>query len=1555
MMDKQSKVVSNKENEKTKKTKVWLTLLEFYQVFMSKAGTYSNQGDDYQRAVAINWIIKLVTDDTIEYVQVESNGLLGIKEKVPVDDIVVVYKDGRRRHIQAKKNQTQERAWSIKDWGSELPKILSQLEQGEHIFVELYSSTALGEFKTLSRECQNYPNFDDFRVQLSIANKKALSVLVKEWKRSEDEIFKLLKRLCSGSQHTTEEWRNVNKDSLRRIVTNPLLALDTLEAFVNRHQSKDLAKGMEIRLKDVLDELRSKGLTKLPSFSEEEIINQFQRTSAIGRNDWKRTIVGKKIRREELGDVLKHIQDRKSTILVQDRPGSGKTCLLLDLADAIEGDNERQLLFIKGDRFTKMTSSDSFLPNEIVESCGLLSYSSHVVVVIDSLDVLSCQRDHAALSFFLKLIDQLRIIKNVTVVAACREFDLKYDPRLRDRTWDVEIKLQDFDFIRIVVPILEGLNINIEQLNSDLKKLLCLPQHLSLFENVSGCNGVFDVRTTYDLYNAYINYSLRQDAEIEEHIFKKSIFSIIEKLLREREHSLPKTILNVSEDILHRLVSKGILNEDANGKLGFSHQTLFDNFVAANALQNGVSLSALILEYPALPFYRPFVRSYLFFVRSQSCKTFSRNVRDTLLDENIAYHFKRLVVETYAEMIPINGDWNLVRWMFLNKPDFFKRFFWNLKSSHWFELIANKWYPYLSCRPDKYEWCSIFIRKLDTWMNVYPAETVEIWNNALNEDWGKDNIWVICHDLLRFEHYHIDGVKDLVYALRSSNNADSHFMGNIYCHYIDATGDGYEILWEWMTNNISIKEINTRNEKNELRCERHDLNNGGFLKEHLRHSEEFLSLVLKSLLNWVENSYYLGEDGLTHKLLEYTSVSDRISRIGSLRIDNISILIEAIEEAFLYHARINSEWWKKKEGQLRSCNELAIRYILIKGYGEKIESNLDGVTAQLLDKELFESGYLNYELGLLINETFHLLLEQTQNKIVQVIESLFSEHTEQEENFKSWYNRVKFELFIRIPACYRSSCVSHFIDKFIPQFGYCLPCRKINARGGIVGSPVSAENIDNLSIEGLYKLFSYYKDYSGFSFHPADGASGGMQELSRTISGLAKNNPNKYLEIVNNPKFNEFSNSISKAILEGIGSHISCRMGKVNDNDFNPVSPLPDVNSIACHLLDAIELHHVSFPNDITYVRMVKNCIDALPTQMHLKRIIKLLMPLSSYSGLCDIILDRRSIDGNKVTVDDIEIKSMNCTRGIVGESALKVLNRLLDLDIKPFEAIIVLVERMAVDKEQEVRGALLWDLAYTVYKNQELAWQIFNLIFNKKQVYLWGLAERFLYNQYYENFAMVKPCLDRIKNEAIDDIGATWGRLSALCMIQGHVCQEEFFKELKKIDKRDVWGGALSVFIANLERKSDGLCQESFRKFIKEHKARKEYANEIDRAFRLDEKGKFINDVTGKLFINALNLDEDKSPKMHFFIEWIEYQATINPMTALEICESLLSKLQSCESKPRLWHSKPLISTLTRVLREADEMDDPELINRAVRLQDQYLLLEIDGMDEYFDKATLL
>ena len=72
---------------------------------MSIAARRSHRGDEYQLAVAVHWLIRLLSDPDIVSVQVDAISLPGSTDTVDVDDIVVTYNDGKTRHIQAKKNQ----------------------------------------------------------------------------------------------------------------------------------------------------------------------------------------------------------------------------------------------------------------------------------------------------------------------------------------------------------------------------------------------------------------------------------------------------------------------------------------------------------------------------------------------------------------------------------------------------------------------------------------------------------------------------------------------------------------------------------------------------------------------------------------------------------------------------------------------------------------------------------------------------------------------------------------------------------------------------------------------------------------------------------------------------------------------------------------------------------------------------------------------------------------------------------------------------------------------------------------------------------------------------------------------------------------------------------------------------------------------------------------------------------------------------------------------------------------------------------------------------------
>ncbi|NER46009.1 MAG: hypothetical protein F6J92_04835 [Symploca sp. SIO1A3] len=48
----------------------------------------------------------------------------------------------------------------------------------------------------------------------------------------------------------------------------------------------------------------------------------------------------------------------------------------------------------------------------------------------------------------------------------------------------------------------------------------------------------------------------------------------------------------------------------------------------------------------------------------------------------------------------------------------------------------------------------------------------------------------------------------------------------------------------------------------------------------------------------------------------------------------------------------------------------------------------------------------------------------------------------------------------------------------------------------------------------------------------------------------------------------------------------------------------------------------------------------------------------------------------------------------------------------------------------------------------------------------------------------------------------------------------------------------------------------------------------------------------------------------------------------------------------------KPLIAALNEILREADETDNSELIQRAIRLQDSFLELNVHGIEELLASA---
>ena len=77
----------------------------------------------------------------------------------------------------------------------------------------------------------------------------------------------------------------------------------------------------------------------------------------------------------------------------------------------------------------------------------------------------------------------------------------------------------------------------------------------------------------------------------------------------------------------------------------------------------------------------------------------------------------------------------------------------------------------------------------------------------------------------------------------------------------------------------------------------------------------------------------------------------------------------------------------------------------------------------------------------------------------------------------------------------------------------------------------------------------------------------------------------------------------------------------------------------------------------------------------------------------------------------------------------------------------------------------------------------------------LWQTAEPCLYYAYHNHFENVAPSLERIRREGSKGDMETWGRISALSALTGHIDFADLLGELNTLDITEAWKGAASVW----------------------------------------------------------------------------------------------------------------------------------------------------------------
>ena len=939
--------------------------------------------------------------------------------------------------------------------------------------------------------------------------------------------------LETATSNTRDDLDKLNLDTLEREVPHAKFALSVLKSLVENHRTGLKASKLRLTRDDVISEFDKHGIVRMSQIKEAEILKSFNEASQIGRQDVSREIAGEKIFRVELNQIIEFLENGEKTILLTDSPGSGKTWLLLELADIMEQNDQWGVLFIKGDHFAHIDSEASLynegLPNDIVGLVSRLSTYKKVVVIIDSLDVLSLNRDHRALKVFLSLLDRLEKVPNVLIVAACRNFDLSYDPLLRDRKWSQKISVPNLDFESSVSPILKKLGIDPTSVQKEQQKLLSVPQNLKLFERIGNKVPLNSLTSSYQLYDVFLEEVIVKDDYLGNKAMS-AIENMAAKLVKARKLSMPKASFSGNEDIYRRLVSSEILQNRTD--LAFSHQTLLDILVTRKSIKKGETLKKFILRHPPMPFIRPSVRTFLFYLRIHDPQSFSQQVKKVLKNQKIAYHLKRLIAESLAEIQPETKDIPLFQSLLREHTELFRRFFWKIKGEAWFELFYENLFEILLNSDDEKLRIEL-ISKLREWMNTKPSEVIFLWQEALkiDEKIGNEILFI----LNEFKRWKVVEIYALIKSLIMISD-ESRYLGKAISRYIEKTGKGEKLLWKYIIADVyENQEIkNSLHIKKNLRCDSYTFHNKEFLNKIFCHNDTLLTLAFESLDNWSYQDRFSLELG-------YTSWRYKHEQKDFYTNNSLTEFFKALECALNTRSRNYKKWWQKNEPTIRQTQDIAITYLLIQAYCQNIEQNIIAIAAFLNREDILQETRLAYEIGEMIRKAYPYLSECFQEKLQLKILCLSYQCEESKEEPK-WVICEKYRLLCYIPSFFRLLNVQNFIETWEHEFGVFPQPPYIYSRGGIVSSPISVEQIMSLSDKALLNLLKCYdEDFSSPEF-----LIGGTDSVVSTFRECCTLSPERFFLFIEKIYEENIYKKYAIAIMKGIADHLRYQFGNLS-------------------------------------------------------------------------------------------------------------------------------------------------------------------------------------------------------------------------------------------------------------------------------------------------------------------------------------------------------------------------------------------------------------------------
>ncbi|MVF22617.1 DUF4062 domain-containing protein [Methylocaldum sp. BRCS4] len=397
---------------------------------------------------------------------------------------------------------------------------------------------------------------------------------------------------------------------------------------------------------------RALDVLRNPTPATDELHSLFRRASS-DLLTWQVSLSnGQWLERPELNALMQHIEgDTHSLTLLLGEPGCGKSALLARLGQQLEAASI-PVLGIKLD-FLPETVQDQNglkeylgLPVAIVDCVRTLARAGKVVVLVDQLDALAdlVVQHSGRLRVPLELIRDLAGLDNVHVVASCRVFEHRHDPRLRNLEAEPMTLAQPA--WEQVDAALQAYGVRTAAWNESMREDLRSPHALDTFLRLLKTTEETDLLQGYQ----HMLESLWKQAVLcdTSGIRHRLLLDLTERMADREVLWLPLAAFENRYAVILELEAAGVLIEET-GRIGFRHQTLFEFVRARIFLEAGGRLTDTVLSRQDSLRIRPQIWHALGYMRAVDRHAYLAEIR-RLWAAELRPHLRMLLIEFLGQL-----------------------------------------------------------------------------------------------------------------------------------------------------------------------------------------------------------------------------------------------------------------------------------------------------------------------------------------------------------------------------------------------------------------------------------------------------------------------------------------------------------------------------------------------------------------------------------------------------------------------------------------------------------------------------------------------------------------------------------------------------------------------------------------------------------------------------------------------------------------------------------------------------------------------------------------